>query len=345
MGQLNTPATRQMRYPILQLCTWYIYDFLTRLRYHRMDSINHGLLFNISAHEDCVSYKPESACKCPTVYRAENVFVYQADWCKKIEPPFHEFIVFYVKEKRSDGKRPRLSVVLVDRNVDDVANKDEQEIGRRPPDLILTENNDPCASPQTRHSRDTHGIQLHGMSIRSSKKTLSAGDQLWFTLDGTDAFVKRLHRGYKICRTLTITGEHFSIPQLAVLTRVVHNHWRSYELSKHQCYWFAEMIFTAIQRCIPPTQCKVTKVTNNHTDPEPGYFGSFKISRGGNGDTPTQIYQKYLAAWETFPKETDEYKKNEQNDNDIEMVCTQRCIFKFQLILPYTRISGRRIMN
>ena len=85
-----------------------------------MGNANDGLLFNSglpSSQGDFVPFKVSSACDNRNVYLADKVFVTRMVWHKRTETPYHEFLVFYVREQTSGDKTPRTLVITVDRCV------------------------------------------------------------------------------------------------------------------------------------------------------------------------------------------------------------------------------------
>jgi hypothetical protein len=60
---------------------------------------------------------------------------------------------------------------------------------------------------------------------------------------------KRKFGGFQVLNTLSIGGDEstMSVPQLATLLEIVHRLAPDYTLRKHQCYWFALLVFLVVR--------------------------------------------------------------------------------------------------
>jgi hypothetical protein len=316
-----------MLHSILQLLTWYTRDLLARFHYRDMAHRNKGLLYNKhtpgSGESSGMCCTPSDACGQDIVLLGGNVFVKRVEWWKKDDSPFHEFLLFFVEEKReSENEFPRKSVFLVDRNIADGSiNKDDpaQEVGQPIrltlyKDADLTEAIPPeCISKARQAPRASLAADVLAYSVRLKKRTLKAGDRMVFSTNGTTSFI-HTNPGDMLCRTLIIHGEFVSVPEIAALTRVVHDHHRSYDLMEFQCYWYSEIIYnttqTLVRKAIKDQKLSLEKRLFedilHKTKLKTGQFqfGSKQsYVKRGEPETPIRVYTEYLAAWDGMKQE------------------------------------------
>ena len=316
-----------MSHSLRQLWNWYTHNLYTQIQIFLMGE-NRGFLFQTGVRHDSVSYTPHSACATNEILGAENIFITHVDWRKRSVSPYHEYLVVYVQEERSDGAKPRKSVVMIEREVSNlVAEEDSKEPQTKAPTLIFTRDGREM-SPPTRRLLEILNHKSH--KSLSKKKTFSAADHLTFSLDGTDSLIKGQWPS-DVCRRLTINGAHVSVTQLAVLTRVVHDHCRSYRLLDYQCYWFAEVIYITIKELV---ECSIKSSSSgscrDDCGPSPlnhGYFElggvSFEVTRGGE-DTPRLISEEYQAAWSEYQEEITRAEDSRRRVSSVHC-----CVFKY----------------
>ena len=264
---------------LLQSLTWYAIDLHARIRYRYMPAHDLGFLFHqiIKGTErgHSVAYDPVTACATGAVLLAGHVFVTSVDWCKATNAPYHEFLVAHVKERRSDGRTPRKSVVWIDRNIPQLGGQKDgsdsaSEVESEEMHLKFTVNGrelPPGETPPAPPPKATHRIVLsqpflgYYWQIRNERSGLDAADVMFFSFDGSSDFIHLSQYPYNVCQTLTIHGEHLSLTQLAVLARTVHYYHLSYELPYYQCYWYAEVIYSTIKRLVEESADNLTSGT------------------------------------------------------------------------------------
>ena len=192
---------------------------------------------------------PYDACGMVQIFQAQDISITRVEWHKITVAPYHEYLLVYVEEKRSDGVKPRKSVIMIEREVSNLVA--EKEVPREaqtnlafwvngrkiPPTCRL-------AGEDTEVAKDTGNVvSQQSFKFKSSKspstKTFSAANHLTFSSDGTDSLRAGQYHCVP-CRRLSIDGAHMSVTQLAGLTRVVHEHRRSYKWLEYQFYWFTE---------------------------------------------------------------------------------------------------------
>ena len=263
---------------------------------------NSGFMFQ-SVREEAVSLMPVSASTMPQILRdGPNMFITRVDWGKRRVSPYHEYLVAYVKERKSDGAKPRKSVVMIEREVGDSVADDEDPNGppARHPYLRIWKDGKEVPPPKGRFVRDV--VYQSSKSI-SKKPTLVAADKLTFSPDGTDCIIEKQHPS-GVCRTLWIEGDHMSLAQLVLLTKVVHDYCRSYRLLDFQCYWFAEVIYITIQTLVKDSvkssssgSCRDNKSGSSKL--KHGHFASYEATRGED-NTAEEILEQYKAAWSLY---------------------------------------------
>ena len=103
---------------LLQAVTWCVHYLYTRIQLHFIGK-NPGFLFQCGTYANCSAMTPAVACKLPNFLlpTRSNVFITRVEWRKRTFSPYQEFLVVYVQEKRSDGVKPRRSVIMIDRLV------------------------------------------------------------------------------------------------------------------------------------------------------------------------------------------------------------------------------------
>ena len=263
---------------------------------------------------DC---RADLACTLMQVLLADNIFITRIEWCKKKYAPYHEFLVVYVQERgNTDGQPPRESVIAIQRNLGNLErrkdeSKDKDEISDGTEELIF-ENLDgsdmpPPADPLPRVATAAFGLSAR-TSSSFSKTGLSAADTLHFSTDGTATFVTRIQDCHIVCRTLHIVGEHISVPQLVLLASVAHNHWRTYRWYDYQCFWYAHVVYTTIQKMVPKANDRGESGWYQVMHDRSLDAGQFKLNdkakpfyvKRGAASTGSIVQQKYLAAWREY---------------------------------------------
>jgi hypothetical protein len=232
-------------------------DLLTRIRhYFGMGNANNEFLFHTGTYGGFVSYPAVDVLDAKLIYRAENIFVTKVLWCKRLQRPYHEFLVFYVKEHEIPGMDiVRRSVIVIDRRASQVS---DQESTREPlnghiePIMMAPEDGEPTLTPSSTSQvqpRPASLLSSNSVDSMASSRERDAEDALYFSLDGTDAFLRKKSHWcqYNVCHGFTIRGELLSVTQLAVLARTIHTHHDQYNLFRYQCYWYAEVMYNTIK--------------------------------------------------------------------------------------------------
>ena len=287
-----------------------------------------GFLFiTIGGSKGTFDMTPSDACGKSEIMLAD-AYVTNVKWFKKTNMPFHEFLVVYVTTHTDPNlKEAFTTVIAIDRSVEGIAiNHEEGSTTGRPndSDLLFYGDDgkeihpDPDAlllspAPPIRASFSTSMESLKSVSSSSSSlRTRAAADQLHFSCNGTDDFLKE-DKWVKsvLCRQLKIKVGYLTLAHLAVLARAVHDHHPNYKATQYQCYWYAEIIYTMIQRIVqdavgPNAQSPPFKESISHPKRDVGQFwterlGFFKVRRGVP-KTPELVYQKYQEDWATTEK-------------------------------------------
>ena len=304
--------------------TWYIHDLLARIQFHRTADKHSGLLFNGNVYGSYTRFPAACALNLEMFLYMDKVFITRIEWCKINHSPFHEFLVVYVQERSvNDDQMPRRSVIAIDRNVgnlkrksedndkDEIVDGTEELVFKKPDGTIMP----PPADALLRTATVAYGSEWANLSSR--RETLSDADNLYFTNDGTASFITNIQNDWfdhKVCRTLDIVGEHFSVSQLVLLTSIAHNHWRTYRFSDYQCFWLAHVVYTTISSLVPMAGNRGKSGWYEVDHKRSFSVGQFRISkkstpfnvqRVGTGET---VKNKYLVAWQEYKKEITAYK-------------------------------------
>jgi hypothetical protein len=194
-----------------------------------------GPLFNINDGKRYLnphSFMPTLACNVNEVLLASNIFVTCVDWWKKSNSLYHKFLVFYVEERlQSNGKTPRKSVFLIERNASNVSTEPEdleEEVSEpivldfykdlshivkfKPPPPPLTQD------PQTSPLLVTDFLTASSNFINKKKRQLSGANQIMFSSNSTDSVIYTRPEDKFLCCTLTIHGDYISVPVSAIGT-------------------------------------------------------------------------------------------------------------------------------
>jgi len=230
-----------------------------------------------------VPLAPSTAVKDPRVKLADDVFITSVEWHKRKAHPFHEFLIFHVKQRGSG----RTTVILVERNgaIYPQATKDTDKgddymgqgdgskskvtapSGAERTSPLRGEGSYQAAgtqqevrAPQQPSPRNSFMPRSSSSESSSSIKGASAEDVLVFSASGSEDFARKREYDYYLLRSFTITGDHFSVPQLAVLANVVHQNSPNYQLFDRQCYWYAVTIYSTV-KALCPERATTEKIT------------------------------------------------------------------------------------
>ncbi|KAF8582588.1 hypothetical protein K439DRAFT_140008 [Ramaria rubella] len=289
---------------MFQSLRYQIHVLFTRVRHFVMDDTSTNVIpFADQEGNRPVSLEAVPASKKPMVRHVDNVFVKKVCWFKRPKHPYHEYLVFHVETPSTPVKK---SVILVERGV----SADSQLPAEAEPEQPDSQGNyeleveNPEEAPSTPQRAPRRSI---GETALTSSSSLSSSfipdrlseDVLTFSGNGDDLFIDP---GAILCRQLKIREPTFSIAQLVVLVRVVHDHHRAYRLLQYQCYWFSRVIYDVI---------KLYSETVNNRERPPGTFGGIRV-RMGKQNTLDIVSKKYDAAWAIVKNEIQQKRRRQQ---------------------------------
>lgn len=144
--------------------------------------------------------------------------VRRVEYCKCSNGKKHEFLAVHIYHCHSD----RTAILIVDRTPDCTSEVDKLE----------------GQSPSSGHG--AHGF-------RKSSSRAPAHDQVMVhgTQDSKSAGM-RIFQPYKLLATLSFQSPP-SLLEFAVLLIVVHQHAPYYDVLQHQCYWYCDTIWRALE--------------------------------------------------------------------------------------------------
>jgi hypothetical protein len=313
-----------------------LHRFITRFFYHNMvRSSDDKFLYQNGTRDEAVSFSAGVAVEQEDIRFADNVYVTSIEWCKcKSSPAYHEFLLFHVKE---GGGKERTTVIKADRNV-------SKQNAEEPTDRsTVTEGNNngmPLKSikPHVALKPAVGKDRLSNMaSLSSSSNSWRSGaaDGLLFSNNTTDQVIRARTASFETLAEYFLSGNHFSVAQLAVLVNAVHESSPSYKLFEYQCYWFAYIIIEVITAIYPQDaiQKKLGKYSykRGHVWPTPPQKlpWGFKWERDQERDA---LVDKYRSAWSEYSQETERLRD----------VAKER---EEQVSLPLPRIVDRTLMS
>ena len=136
-----------MSHSLLYLWSWYKHQIYIRIQSYFMGD-NKGFLFSTGAREDRVIHTPGAACDSAEILK-EDPIVTRVDWGKRKVTPYHEYLVVYIQERKSDGSKPRKSAVMIEHEVSNLVVEDEDPKAppTNHPNLIFWKNGKQVAPP------------------------------------------------------------------------------------------------------------------------------------------------------------------------------------------------------
>ena len=111
--------------------------------------------------------------------------------------------------------------------------------------------------------------------------------------DGILTLAKGKFGSYKVLNTLDVREGQMSAPQLATVLKIVHNLAPNYTLRKHQCYWFALLVFLVVRRKTGGHE------SNSDTIVKRGTLYGLKPEHSA-GDDEMVAMEEYERAWTQF---------------------------------------------
>jgi hypothetical protein len=166
----------------------------------------------------------------------------QLHHCKATKPPAHEFLLVYFTIN-VNGLLYKIGMI-VDRcpakEIDKLPNDTSA------PSFIVSPSPTPSPSPSP-------SIERLQASLGKAGKSVAATDRVMIPRFGRQDELKALATEtfgtYDTLNSLFIDNDHASMSasQFATLVEIVHNLAPVYDLRKHQCYWFAFIIFLVVR--------------------------------------------------------------------------------------------------
>ncbi|KAF8579401.1 hypothetical protein K439DRAFT_1638016, partial [Ramaria rubella] len=301
---------------MFQSLRYQIHVLFTRIRHFVMDDTSSGIIpFADYDGNNPVPLEAVPASNNPLVRHADDIFLTKVCWSKRRSSPYHEFLIFYVKKPGEPGKRIKKSVILVERGVYEHAHipaeaEDEQPDSEGNYELQVQSSEEaPSTPPRVPRPSVVETITTSPSSLSFSFSFSSdrpSEDVLTFSGNGDDLFIRQRLPDADVYRKLEIGEQTFSLAQLVVLVRVVHDHHRGYRLLEYQCYWFARVIYDAIQA--RGREC-IESVYNG-----PRQLGKFdRIGvKLGKRDTLAIVLRKYDTAWAIVKNEIQQKRWRQQ---------------------------------
>ncbi|KAF8590147.1 hypothetical protein K439DRAFT_1628053 [Ramaria rubella] len=290
---------------MFQSLRYQIHVLFTKIRHFVMDDTSTNIIPFVGV-ELPVSLQAVPASKYPQLRHVDDVFIKRICWFKRPKHPYHEFLVFHVE---TIGTPVKKSVIMVERGVSAEHQPSADEEPEYPDSEgnyeLEVENSEEAPSTPQRAPRRSVGETALTSSWSLSSSFIPdspSQDVLTFSGTGDDLFITP---GAILCRQLKITDATFTIAQLVVLVRVVHDHHRAYRLLQYQCYWFSKVIYDVIK-----LKCGGDETANGH-ERQLGKFGGIRV-RMGKKDTFEIVSKKYDAAWAIVKNEVRQKRRRQQ---------------------------------
>ncbi|KAG8737435.1 hypothetical protein FRC10_008189, partial [Ceratobasidium sp. 414] len=218
-----------------------------------------------------------------------NIYVERMAYCKRTANPQHEFLAFYVCDKIDSRK----NVLILDR-VPTVGLSTRPGVGgvaQGTPVPRFRSISFPSLSSSDSHTQ----ISSNPLSPRP------ADDKFTVAVTGDSLGVLCASRwpargGYKVEHTHDIRHQNLTIEMVVVLACSVSAHHRQYTLMAHQCYWFADAVWTIA--------CTLAGI--NNAFPTPGNTGTNMVlllpcTPGvPAGSVPEVLLPIYRQEWGSF---------------------------------------------
>lgn len=174
-----------------------------------------------------------------------NGRLYQVEHCKAQGSPFHEFIrVFFIF--RVDGATFRIAAIF-DRCPADAIDRIPESPNASTSSLLSLPSINSPRSPSPASSERMQAALGKGGCF------FAAHDRIFMPKEGCidelDPLTATLFGAYDILNTISIDKTHtaMTVPDFASLIEVVHAMAPKYTVNKHQCYWFALIVFLVIR--------------------------------------------------------------------------------------------------
>jgi len=176
---------------------------------------------------------------------AKDCILDRLDHCKATISPAHEFLIAYFT-LYSDGTAYEMGMII-DRCP-------AKEIDELPRDAALTSS---MASPSSQSlspsPSPSPSLDRFQATLGKGGKSVAATDRIMIPKLGQRDDLKKLAKEtfgtYNTLNTLSVGSRRTSMsaPQFATLLEIAHNLAPTYDLRKHQCYWFALIIFLVVR--------------------------------------------------------------------------------------------------
>jgi hypothetical protein len=225
---------------------------------------------------------------------AKSCFLTQLDHCKVANSPRHEFLLASFTLQRNSGENYRTCVIIDRCPAPNVEEKPAVPKTASTSSLISpsTAASSRTASPSPYSPAELKAYFGNGGSIPAKDHVVVPSQgQLAELLDlATQKFGK-----YDILNTLSIHSPQHSMSasQIAILLDVIHNLAPDYTLNKHQCYWFALIIFLVIRSQVRGTESHGALIVQRGK-----LFGLSPEHSAGDDEMVAE--EEYKKAWDRF---------------------------------------------
>jgi len=138
-----------------------------------------------------------------------------------------------------------------------------KEIDELPRDAPLISS---MASPSSQSLSPSPSLDRFQATLGKGGKSVAATDRVMIPKLGQRDNLKKLATEtfgtYNTLNTLSVGSRHTSMsaPQFATLVEIAHNLAPTYDLRKHQCYWFALIIFLVVRNRIEGKESNGDKI-------------------------------------------------------------------------------------
>ena len=211
--------------------------------------------------------------------------------CKADRPPKHEFLkVFFTLYL--NGKAYKMGMI----------------VDRRPAENIDIEMNDasapsPMVSPYPISLSPSPSAERLQAALGKGGKSITADDRVMIPRFGMredlDDLARKEFGSFVTLNTLTVGNKHtndrtsMSAPQFARLVEIVHDIAPIYDLKKHNCYWFALLVFLVVRKRTGGTESGGDKIGQR------GKLGNYRLggasaSVDDEGGVPNHEYERAL---------------------------------------------------
>jgi hypothetical protein len=250
-------------------------------------------LFPRSTHETDVSYWCNSILG-RDITTANASFLTRLDHCKATRSPRHEFLLAYLRVNL-DGTTHDTHMII-----DRCPAPEIEESPALPKTASATSLvSSPSAVSSLPPSPSPSSRSDHFIAILGKGGSVPATDRVMIPRLGQaeelHSLATRTFGDYHTLNTLTIDKGHIAMsgPQLATVLEIAHSLAPDYTLKRHQCYWFALIIFLIIKSRTGGNESNGAHIVQRGT-----WFG---LSPDHSADVDEIVAQEdYEKAWARF---------------------------------------------